>query len=77
VILSHVRVLVSFSFLCGPSVSSSGSAASAAKKSFTADSGLKYQWDDKENDWVECNGPDRWLVLPDITASIIAEKVFS
>ena len=29
------------------------------KKSFTADSGLKYQWDDDENDWVEFEGPDR------------------
>jgi hypothetical protein len=52
----------SSTFLCRPLVSTSsgsGSAAGGAKKSFTADSGLKYQWDDKENDWVECNGPDR------------------
>jgi hypothetical protein len=38
---------------------SSGSAAAAVKKSFTADNGLKYQWDDAENDWVEFDGPDR------------------
>ena len=29
------------------------------KKSFTADSGLKYQWDEEENDWVEFEGPER------------------
>ena len=38
---------------------SSGNAAAAVKKSFTADNGLKYQWDDVENDWVEFEGPDR------------------
>ena len=38
---------------------SSGNAAAAVKKSFTADNGLKYQWDDAENDWVEFEGPDR------------------
>ena len=38
---------------------SSGNAAAAIKKSFTADNGLKYKWDDVEDDWVEFEGPDR------------------
>ena len=29
-----------------------------SKKAFRADSGVKYQWDDVENDWVECENDD-------------------
>jgi RNA recognition motif-containing protein len=28
--------------------------STGVKKSFTADNGVHYQWDDAENDWVEC-----------------------
>lgn len=43
--------------------SSASSTKAEMKKSFTADSGLKYQWDEEENDWVEFEGPERSDVM--------------
>ena len=39
-----------------PVSSSSSSSSSSVKKVFTADDGLKYLWDEEEQDWVEYDG---------------------